>query len=315
MLAVFFNAVSAVVVLLLLMAVGYLMGHLGWLGPGEKKFLGKYLINIAVPCNCLTGILNNLERSMLSQAALMLLSCVLGVILNFAIGMVTASVLKIPKKRWGVFVAMLALPNSLFIGLPMCTQLFGEICVPYVMTYYLANTIFTQSAALILIERSGTVQREKQGFIKAVLSLLSKPPIIAIVVSLTLLVLGVRPPAFLMSFAKYVSGSVSPMALMYCGFIVYEMGLKNLHFQQGLGVMMVFRLLIAPALCAVMCRFFGITGLPHHVFVVSSGLPVVTQITVMAGTYGADEQYAATGATFTTLGCFFTIPVMMVLLG
>ena len=41
MLGVFFNAVSAVVVLLLLMAVGYLLGHLGWMTENEKVFLGK----------------------------------------------------------------------------------------------------------------------------------------------------------------------------------------------------------------------------------------------------------------------------------
>lgn len=314
MVSVFFNAVSAVVVLLLLMAVGYWMGQLGWMGSSEKKFLGKYLINIAVPCNCLTGILNNLDRSMLSQAAMMLANCMLGVVLNFAIGMTIAAAMKIQRNRWGVFVSMLALPNSLFIGLPMCTQLFGEVCVPYVMLYYLSNTIFTQSVALLLVERSGSVKKEKQGVGKAILALVSKPPIVAMAVSLVLLVSGIRPPEFIMSFAKYISGSVSPLALMYCGCIVCELGLKNLRFQRGLGVMMVFRLVLAPILCAFMCRFSGITGLAHDVFVVSSGLPVVTQITVMAGTYGADEQYAATGATFTTLGCFLTIPVIMVLL-
>lgn len=314
MLPVFFNAVSAVVVLLLLMAVGYLMGQLGWMGAEDKKFLGKYLIHIAVPCNCLTGILNNLERSMLMQAAMMLLCCILGVVLNFAIGMALATVLKLPRNRWGVFVSMLALSNTLFIGLPMCTQLFGEICVPYVMLYYLSNTIFTQSVALILVERSGNGRKEKRSIGKVVLELLSKPPIVATIVSLVLLVLGIRLPEFIMSFAKYISGSVSPMALIYCGFIVYELGLRNVCFQQGLGIVVAFRLVIAPVLCAALCRLFGITGLAHDVFVVGSGLPVVTQITVMAGTYGADEKYAATGAILTTLGCFISIPVIMVLL-
>jgi predicted permease len=63
------------------------------------------------------------------------------------------------------------------------------------------------------------------------------------------------------------------------------------------------------------CRLFGITGLAHDVFVVESALPVVSQITVLAGTFGADDKYAATGATLTTIGCFFTIPVLMVLMG
>ena len=316
MLGVFFNAVSAVIVLVLLVSVGYGMSHLGWMGAGEKKFIGKYLMNIAVPCNCLAGLLNNLDRTMLAEAAMMLLSCMAGVVVNFAIGMVIATLLKLPRSRWGVFVCMLALPNSLFIGLPVCTQLFGEISIPYIMSYYLSNTIFTQSVAVILVERSGSMKTEEgRGPGKVLVELVAKPPILAMIASITLLVLGLRPPEFIMSFAKYISGSVSPLALIYCGRIIYELGLKNIRFQQGLGVMTVFRLVVAPLLCAAMCRLSGITGLAHDVFVVSSGLPVVSQIAVMAGTYGADEQYAATGTTLTTLGCFVTIPVMMVLLG
>ena len=118
-----------------------------------------------------------------------------------------------------------------------------------------------------------------------------------------------------MAFAKYVSGSVSPLALIYCGFIVYELGLRNLRFERGLPAMLVCRLAVSPLICLGMRRLFGIGGLAGRVFVVESALPVVSQVTVMAGTYGADDRYAATGATLSTLGCFLTIPVLMVLLG
>ena len=315
MLSVFFNAVMAVIVLLLLMLVGYLMGWAKWMGAGEKKFLGKYIINIAVPCNCLVGLLNNLDRNMLAEAGMMLLSCILGVVINFLIGMALATAMKLPRNRWGVFVSMLALSNTIFIGLPLCTQLFGEVCTPYIMLYYLSNTIFTQSLAVILVERAGTRPGKKQsvgGFFKDVFT---KPPIVAVVVSLALLIAGIRPPELVMVFSKYISNSVSPLALIYCGYIVYELGLKNLRFERGLGIMVVFRLVVSPIICAGLCGLFGISGLPHDVFVVGAGLPVVSQIAVMAGSYGADDKYAATGATLSTFGCFFTIPVLMVLLG
>jgi hypothetical protein len=34
----------------------------------------------------------------------------------------------------------------------------------------------------------------------------------------------------------------------------------------------------------------------------------------MAGAYGADEEYSATGAILSMLGIFITVPVLMVLL-
>ena len=48
----FLHALSAVSVLLMLMSVGYLMGVKGWMTTREKRFVSRYIVNIAVPCNC-----------------------------------------------------------------------------------------------------------------------------------------------------------------------------------------------------------------------------------------------------------------------
>ena len=59
----------------------------------------------------------------------------------------------------------------------------------------------------------------------------------------------------------------------------------------------------------------GMEGLPLKVFVVESALPVVSQVTVMAGAYGADEEYAAIGACLSILASFVSIPILMLILG
>ena len=225
-----------------------------------------------------------------------------------------ATLLQLPRSRWGVFGPMAGLSNVLFVGLPLCTQLFGEVCVPYVMVYYLSNTIFTQSLAVVLIERAGSQPGKGGSLAHRMLDMLRKPPIVGMAVSIVLLVLGLRPPELVMRFASQISGSVTPLALIYCGYIVYEVGLKNLRFLQGMPTMLVIRLIISPLICAAFCLLGGVSGLAMRVFIVESALPVVSQITVMAGAYGADEEYAATGACLSMLGCFFTIPVLMLIL-
>ena len=311
----FLNALSASLVLLLIMSVGYFMGTKGWMTAQEKKFISKYVVNIAVPCNCIVGLLKNLDHDSLAQAGIMLLSAVLGVGATLVLALGLAVLLRLPRERWGVFVAMTAFSNTLFVGIPVCTQLFGEACMPYLMIYYLANTSFVQLVGLNLIERSGTVSRGKTsawGFVK---NLVAKPPIAAILFSLLLLALDLGLPAPVMSFAGYISNSVSPLALIYCGYIIYELGLKQVRLMRGLPTMLVMRLAVAPVVCACFCHLFGITGLAMKVFVVESALPVVSQVTVMAGAFGADEKYAATGACLSTLGSFISIPILMLLLG
>lgn len=106
-----------------------------------------------------------------------------------------------------------------------------------------------------------------------------------------------------MRFAEYIGDSVSPLALIYCGFILYELGLKNLRLMPGLPVMLVIRLGLSPVICWLFCMLFGVSGLARDVFVVESALPVVSQVPVLAGAYGADEEYAAAGACLSVLVC------------
>lgn len=311
----FLNAVSACLVLILLMSVGWFMGARGWMGGAEKKFLSKFIINIAVPANCIVGLLNNLDRNSLAQAGVQLAAALLSVGATLLLSSGVASLLRLPRERWGVFVDMAGLANTLFIGIPVCTQLFGESCMPYVMVYYLGNTTFLQSVGILLVERSGNQGRQSGGIGQFLRGVFTKPPILGVMAGILLLVLGVELPGPVARFAGYISNTVSPLALIYCGFILYEVGLKNLRLLPGLPTMLVIRLVVAPVICWAFCLLFRVEGLARDVFLVESALPVVSQVTVMAGAYGADEKYAATGACLSILGCFITLPILMLILG
>lgn len=310
----FFNALSASLVLLLLMSVGYFMGHLGWMTPVEKRFISKYIVNIAVPCNCIVGLLNNLDHDSLAQAGKMLAAALVSVGATLLLSMGVATLLRLPRERWGVFACMAGLSNTIFIGIPVCTQLFGDACMPYLMVYYLGNTTFLQSAGFVLVEYSGTGGGGGVTLPGVLKSVFGKPPILTVIFAILMLLFNLTLPQPIMKFAGYISSSVTPMALIYCGFILYEVGLKNLRLLPGLPTMLVMRLVLAPVICLGFCHLAGITGLARNVFLVESALPVVSQVTVMAGAFGADEKYAATGACLSTLASFVTIPVMMVLI-
>ena len=77
--------------------------------------------------------------------------------------------------------------------------------------------------------------------------------------------------------------SVSPLALIYCGYIIYELGLKNLRLMKGLPTMLVTRLGISPVICWCFCHLTGMSGLAMNVFIVESALPVVSQVPVAGG--------------------------------
>lgn len=313
--ASFLHAVGAVTIILLLTATGYFCGAKGWMKAETKAFLSKFLLSLAVPCMCISGLRSNLTREMIAGSLRLLAVPFLCNTVNFLLAFALSKLLKLPRKQSGVFVVMCSLSNAMFIGYPMCLELFGEVCVPYVMLYYLANASFTQTLAMWLIRRAGEQAGSGgRGAWKEPLRFLTSPTVLGLFTGALIVWFDITPPSFLMSYLGYMGGVVSPLALVLAGYVIYEIGLRSLRLDRNLTVMLLFRFILSPVLYILCCKLFGVGSLARDTFVVESAMPVVTQTVVAASRYGADERLAAEGAALSTIASFIVIPVLMVLL-
>lgn len=307
----FLHAVASVTIILLLTATGYFCAAMGWMSPQAKRFISKFTMSVAIPCMCVYGLTNNLTHELLAGSLGFLLVPLLSTVGAFLLSLLVGRLLKLPRKRLGVFMMMCSVSNAIFIGLPMCTELFGEACTPYVMLYYLVNTSFVQLVGLSLVRWSG----EGGGFDKRMIKkFLTTPAVIGVLVSFVLVFTGIRLPSLVMSYCKYMNNLVTPLALLLTGYIIYEIGLKNLKLDRDLAIMLLFRFLLVPGVSFALCELFGVAGLGRSVLLVETAMPVVTQTVVAAAEYGADEEFAAQGAALSTIACFVVIPVLMLIL-
>ena len=222
----FLHAVASVTIILMLTATGWLCGRKGWMTAQSKTFLSKFLLSLAVPCMSIYGLRNNLTRELLGDSLGLLAVPYISIALNFILSYLLARLLRLPKKRRGVFMVMCSLSNSMFVGYAMCTQLFGDACVPYVMFFWFASTCFTQTLAMWLIRRSGEAEGSRSW--RQSLAFLRSPTVLGVFTGVTVVLLDVQPPAFLMSYLRYMNNVVSPLALILTGYIIYEMGWDKL---------------------------------------------------------------------------------------
>ena len=58
----------------------------------------------------------------------------------------------------------------------------------------------------------------------------------------------------------------------------------------------------------------GFTGTGEGVFIIEAAMPVMTQSVVVSSSCGADEQYVAQGMSISTLACFVSIPLIMMVI-
>lgn len=307
----FLNSVQSVAVILLLTATGYFCAHAGWLTEEGKRFLNKFVITVAMPCTCVYGFTANLSRDMISQAYVLILISLVCIALSYALAILTAKLLRMPRKRFGVFVMMCAVSNSIFIGYAMCKELFGDVCTPYVMEFYMVNTVYTQVVGLAFVRWSGEAEPLSP---RMALKILRSPPIIGIVLGYFLVLCELRLPGLVNSYCRYMNQIVSPLALLLTGRIIYETGLRTLRLERDVILVLIFRFLITPLMFYAACTRFHVPDLARSVLVIEAAMPVVTLSVVAASEYGADEHFAARSAAISTIGSFFVIPILMIFL-
>lgn len=309
----FLHSASAVMLILLMTAVGYFSGRMGWMKHEHKAFLVKYIMNIAMPGMCVSGLMGKVDRELLFSMRTVLLISICSIILLLVIALPVCALLKLPRRRRGVFLVMCCAANSMFIGYPMCTALFGDTAIPYVLSYYIVNTFFFQLGGVALLNASGSGEGERPD-IKSSLRRLIKPPICTIVVCITLILCNVHLPDLVMRFASYMGNTVSPIALLYTGFVIYEMGFSHIRYERGVITALCFRFILAPLACLLFCHLFGLASAASSVLIIEMSMPVMTQAVVLSAECGADEGYAALGMTASTIFCFAAIPVLTALL-
>ena len=312
MLNTFFNSVSSVTVILLMAAAGYFFGKKKWILAENKPFLEKYLMNFAIPCMCMDGFVNNLTQELIMSSWRIIIVCFSGFCLSTLSAAAIALLLRLPKKRAGVFVGMGGFSNALFVGYPMCRELFGDGSLVYVMLFFLSNSILIY----VLCYTAFTYFSETKTKIgsKQLRRIFINPPVLGAVAGIFAVMFGITLPRPIGSFIGYITNTVSPLALFYCGFIIYETGIKNIRFDRGMAALPVMRFVIAPLICAAMCRILNVNPPASSVLIIEMSMPVVTIMVVMAKEWDADVQYAAIGIVLTTIACFVTVPVIMLFL-
>ena len=306
------NSFRAVGVVLVLTACGYVFAAFGWIQPDAKRFLSRYLMRFAVPVMCVYSLRTNLTLELLKSSPRLLLVPTVTSFVLYVLTLLIGRAMRLDPKQSSVFAVMGSVSNAMFIGYPMCLELFGETCVPYVMIYFFVNTAFSQLVGVNGIRRAG--EQESGSFREAVVGFLKTPSILGVLVGFLLILLDWTPPQLVMSCMRYVNNAVTPLALVMAGSIIHEIGLKKLRLDRLLCLTMVFRFLLAPAISLALCAVLGVTGLARSVIVVQSAMPVLTQAVVAAAEYGADERLAAQGVAISTLASFAVIPALMLLL-
>lgn len=285
------HALQGILTVMILITVGFVLAKRGWFDLHSEVLIAKLVTQICLPAFMVANLTTTFTHAQLVSMSSGLAVPFLSMFLCYFIGKAVANILKVPRSRHGVFCSVFFTANSIFIGLPLCLALFGEKGAPYVMLYYIANTIAFWTIAVRDIAKDAGLEAPlfSIGTLKAILS----APLVGFLVGIVLVMLDWQLPGPILASCHYIGNMVTPLAMIFVGIAINNSNWEDIHFDLELFAAMVGRFGVSPLCVLVLIPLFPLPVLMTHVFVMQAAMPAMTNTAIIAKAYGADYKYAA----------------------
>ena len=306
----FFAVNQSVLSIIIMIMIGYILAHKKLLDEKAINLITTIVINISLPMMMLNTIMTNFTKEKLIADSSGLVVPFITIGSCYIIARLIAKIANVTSNRRGLFVSMFFNSNTIFMGLPVNMALFGEKSVPYVLLYYIANTVFFWTLGIYEITKDSDAKPIKIfsiDFIKKILS----PPLMGFIIGIVLLLLDIRLPLFIMDTSKNLGNLTTPLSMFFIGASIYLVNLKSVKFSWDIVWIVIGRFVIAPALVILIVPMFPIPHLMGSVFVIQAAMPVMSNTAIIARAYDSDYNFASLMIAITTIGTLLVIPILM----
>lgn len=303
------QAVHIVISIFMMIGMGMLLYHLGWLKDEHEAMLSTLVTKVALPCMIINNLFTQFTRDSLISNAYIMLVPLLSQVAMFFISLLLIRALHIPRRRRGVFSSMFVFSNSVFIGMPVSLALFGEEALPYALLYYVVTTILLWTLGYGMMCRDG--EQGERFSLKKLISI----PLITFFACAVLVMLDVRMPLCVVDATRYMGNLVTPLSMFFSGQMLMRMFKRGaVRWEKGYTMVLIGRFLAAPAILLLTGLVIPMTPLMRNALLIQAAMPVMAQTPIIAASVGVDAEYAVGGIAVSTLGSLIAIPAYMAII-
>lgn len=299
-------AFHAIVPLFLIIAMGFGVKRLGWIGPEDVRRFNKVCFYTFMP----VMLFYNIYTSDFSQAvrlpyALFVVGAALGMVaVSFAVTLLAE---KMPERR-GVMIQAAFRSNFVLLGLPIAAELLpeGNLGVTALMVAIVVPIYNMMSVVVLEYFRGG---KPRAG--EVLLAVVKNPLILGSVAGLLVQALHITLPEVLVSFAGKMNSAATPLILLLLGasFETREIA----RYKKELLVCVGLRLVVFPGALLTLAAALGLRDIEFVTVLAMTAAPTAVNSFNMAQQLGGDSQLAGSAVVVSTAASFFTLFVWITL--
>lgn len=210
--------------------------------------------------------------------------------------------------------------NTLQVGVPMATALFGEagLAIHITIISLHALTLLMVLTTLVELDLARSHARAgARGLLRTMKTTLRNtiihPVVLPVLAGMLWNATGVGLPGVVDEVLVLLGSAVVPLCLVLIGMSLAYYGVRGAA--RGAIAMAVLKLLVLPALVLVVGHWgFGLHGLPLAVVVMAAALPVGSNALIFSQRYEALEAEATAAIVFSTFAFVATAPLWLAVL-
>ena len=294
----FIVAVSAIVPMFCLMAIGAFVKFQKWLTDEELNHMNRMVFRVFFCCMMFYSIYTTELATSFRPKLMLFAAC--GVLIIFTLLMIIVPRIEPDNRRRGVIVQAIFRSNFVLMGVPIVANIFGDENIA-VSTMMIA--VIVPIYNILAVFALETFRNGKFALLPIVKDIFKNPMILGGIAGATLLILGVEVPKPVLKPIGQISAATTPVALIILG-ASFKLGSTHEHRKQLLGAIF-GRLFLVPAVTLLTAAFvFDFRGVEFVTLIAIFAAPCAVVSFAMAQQMGGDSDLAGNCVVFTSaLSC------------
>ena len=266
--------------------------------------VAKFVLRMGLPLLIFTNIINGVERKVLLNSGVIMVSAFLFYVAMFFISMGIARIFHVKGKQAQIYQAMSMFGNIGFMGIPIITSIYPENGILYVSVFSIVDqlVLWTLGVKLTAPEGEGKFDPGK----------LVNPASIGIVTAIFMILTGLKLPVLLNTALQKIGSTATPLAMIYLGGIFACVPMKDGLRRGELYGIVFSKMIFVPMIMYVIMGFSGMSAAMRMTIALIAGMPVMASIAMMVTP--SDSEYAMGGIFITTIGSLVTLPFVCFIL-
>jgi predicted permease len=300
------SIITALAGLFVIIGIGFAAKKYGILNGDRLHLISHILVNVSLPALSIVSLQVQQTPANMSIAGHMIVVAFACYLSAFVIGLVLFRFIPSTLEEKGIFQFMLIFSNSLFMGIPVATAMFGASSLFYVILFNVPFYLLVFTLGVWLLNR-GAGRFDIKKF-------LLSPGLVAAIVGLVFFLDTVTLPGPVDYGLGLVGSATTPLAMLVVGALLATIPLRQLAGDWRVYLVTALRLVIFPVVGYLVLSHFIADKMLVGVAVLMLGMPVAANLVLFCEDFHMDSKLASQGVFITTILCLVTIPLLGILL-